>query len=59
MKKQPLIAYLGATAACIGVLCCATKNAKKYGQPIYPKKKLSLEKAGNIASTVLDKVGVK
>ncbi len=59
MKKQPLIAYLGATATCVGVLCYATKSAKKYGQPLYPKKKLSLEKVGNIANKVLDKVGAK
>ncbi len=59
MKKGYFIAYLGAATTMGIVLAKAGKMTKKYGQPIAPKKKLSLEKAGNIANKVLDKVGAK
>lgn len=38
-KKTPLISYLGATAAFGIVLMQAGKMTKKYGQPMFPKKK--------------------
>ena len=44
MKKGYFIAYLGAAATMGIVLSKAGKMAKKYGQPIKEKKKISPEK---------------
>lgn len=59
MKKGYFAAYLGGAATMGIVLAKTTKMAKKYGQEIYPKKKISLDKVSNIANTVLDKIGNK
>ncbi len=59
MKKAPFITYVGAAAAFATVLGCSNKLIKKYGQPIFPKKNVSLEKIGNTVNKVLDKVGAK
>ncbi len=59
MKKGSFIAYLGAVTTMGIVLAKAGKMTKKYGQPMFPKKKISLEKIGNVVNKVLDKVGAK
>ncbi len=59
MKKAPFITYVGATLAGAGTLVATNKMLKKYGQPLKGKKKLSIEKIGNIVNKVLDKVGAK
>ncbi len=59
MKKAPLITYLGATLVGVGTLVATNKMLEKYGQPLKAKKRLSLEKIGNIVNKVLDKVGAK
>ncbi len=56
MKKGYFAAYLGGAATMGIVLANAGKMAKKYGQDIYPIKKISLDKLSNIANTVLDKI---
>ncbi len=59
MKKAHFITYVGAVATFATVLGYTNKLIKKYGQPIFPKKKLSLEKIGNIVNKVFDKLGAK
>ena len=59
MKKGYLIAYLGAAATMGVVLTKAGKMAKKYGQPIKEKKKVSPEKLAKTAEKGIDFVAKK
>lgn len=54
MKKGYLIAYLGAAATMGIVISKAGKMAKKYGQPLKAKKKVSPEKFGKTAEKGID-----
>ena len=59
MKKGYLIAYLGAAATMGVVLTNAGKMAKKYGQPLKEKKKVSPEKIAKTAEKGIDFVAKK
>lgn len=59
MKKGYLIAYLGAATTMGIVISKAGKMAKKYGQPLKEKKKLSPEKLAKTAEKGVDFVTKK
>ncbi len=59
MKKGYLIAYLGAATTMGVVLAKAGKMAKKYGQPLKEKKKISPEKIAKTAEKGIDFVTKK
>ena len=59
MKKDYLIAYLGAATTMGVVLAKAGKMAKKYGQPLKEKKKVSPEKIAKTAEKGIDFVTKK
>ena len=59
MKKGYLIAYIGAAATMGVVLTKAGKMAKKYGQPLKEKKKVSPEKLAKTAEKGIDFVAKK
>lgn len=59
MKKDYLIAYLGAVTTMGIVISKAGKMAKKYGQPLKEKKKLSPEKLAKTAEKGVDFVTKK
>lgn len=59
MKKGYFIAYLGAITTMGIVLSKANNMAKKYGQPLKPKKKLSPEKLAQTAEKGIDFVAKK
>lgn len=59
MKKGYFIAYLGAAATMGVVISKAGKMAKKYGQPLKAKKKVSPEKLAKTAEKGIDFVAKK
>ena len=59
MKKGYFIAYLGAAATMGIVFSKAGKMAKKYGQPLKEKKKVSPEKLAKTAEKGIDFVTKK
>lgn len=59
MKKGYFIAYLGAAATMGIVISKAGKMAKKYGQPLKKKKKVSPEKLAQTAEKGIDFVAKK
>ena len=59
MKKGYLIAYIGAAATMGVVLTKAGKMAKKYGQPLKEKKKVSPEKLAKTTEKGIDFVAKK
>ena len=59
MKKGYFIAYLGAAATMGIVFSKAGKMAKKYGQPIKDKKKVSPEKLAKTAEKGINFVAKK
>ena len=59
MKNGYLIAYLGAAATMGVVLTKAGKMAKKYGQPLKEKKKVSPEKLAKTTEKGIDFVAKK
>ena len=59
MKKDYLIAYLGAATTMGIVISKAGKMAKKYGQPLKEKKQLSPEKLAKTAEKGVDFVTKK
>ena len=59
MKKGYFIAYLGAAATMGIVISKAGKMAKKYGQPLKQKKKISPEKLAKTAEKGIDFVAKK
>ena len=59
MKKGYLIAYLGAATTMGIVISKAGKMAKKYGQPLKEKKKVSPEKLAKTAEKGIDFVTKK
>ena len=54
MKKGYFITYLGAAFTLFLSIFIAEKKAKKYGQPIKAKKKISLDKIISAAEKAFD-----
>ena len=56
MKKGYFISYLSGALAFGTALLVAGKTAKKYGQPVYGKKKLTLTGVANLIDSAVNMI---